>query len=137
MILVGFSISNVLIVTLSVTLGLLILFILYRKILAYVSRGEPIQKDYAILYPVEQNPASGEVTIYFTCEIEKDVVIELLDSNMVFIQELFSKRCQEGGQIVRFDSRSFTDGEYFYCLKSENQKTMKKIIFVNEIDKLG
>ena len=118
MILVGFSISNVLIVTLSVTLGLLILFILYRKILAYVSRGEPIQKDYAILYPVEQNPASGEVTIYFTCEIEKDVTIELLDSNMNFIKELYSKKCNDGGHIVRFDSLVFANGYYFYCLRS-------------------
>lgn len=137
MILVSFSIANILIVTLSVTLGLLILFIVYRKILAYVSRGEPIQKDYAILYPVEQNPASGEVTIYFTCEILKNVRIELLDVDMNFIKELFSKECSEGGHIVRFDSKAFVDGNYFYCLKSENQKTMKKISIVNGTNKLN
>jgi hypothetical protein len=137
MILVGFSIANILIVTLSVTLGLLILFIIYRKILAYVSRGEPIQKDYAILYPVEQNPASGEVTIYFTCEIEKEVTIDLLDSNMNFIKLLFTKKCKEGGHIVRFDSEDFADGEYFYCLKSDNQKTMKKITISNSAHKLS
>ncbi len=131
MILLGFSIANILIVTLSVTLGLLILFIIYRKILAYVSRGEPIQKDYAKLYPVEQNPASGEVTIYFTCEIEKDITIDLLDSNMNLIKELFAKKCKEGGHIVRFDSENVIDGEYFYCLKSDNQKTMKKITISN------
>jgi hypothetical protein len=137
MILIGFSIANILIVTLSVTLGLLVLFILYKKMVAYVNRGEPIRKEYAVLYPVEQNPASGEVTIYFTCEKSKEIYIDLLDDNMNFIKELFHKECEEGGHIVRFNSEDYDNGNYYYCLKSENQKTMKKITFLNKVDKLG
>ena len=137
MILIGFSMANILIVTLSVTLGMLILFILYKKLLAYVSRGEPIHKEYAVLYPVEQNPASGEVTIYFTCEKNKAIQIELLDENMNFIVVLMNKECDEGGHIVRFNSASYPNGDYFYCLKSENQKTMKKLSISNSNDNLN
>jgi hypothetical protein len=137
MILIGFSIANILIVTLSVTLGMLILYIVYKKILAYVSRGEPILKDYAVLYPVEQNPASGEVTVYFTCEKNKEIYIDLLDENMNFIQELFHKDCTEGGHILRFDSKDFENGNYFYCLRSENQKTMKKLCILNLVHNLN
>jgi hypothetical protein len=137
MILIGFSIANILIVTLSVTLGILVLYIVYKKIVAYVSRGEPILKEYAVLYPVEQNPASDEVTLYFTCEKNKAISIELLDENMNLIKELFQKECEEGGHIVRFDSKEFTNGNYFYCLRSENQKTMKKLHILNGVHNLN
>ncbi len=137
MILIGFSIANILIVTLSVTLGILVLYIIYKKILAYVGRGEPIMKEYAVLYPVEQNPASDEVTLYFTCEKNKAISIELLDENMNFIKELFQKECEEGGHIVRFDSKEFANGNYFYCLRSENQKTMKKLSILNGVHNLN
>lgn len=137
MILIGFSVANILIVTLSVTLGMLILYIVYKKILVYVSRGEPNLKEYAILYPVEQNPAEDEVTLYFTCEKNKVITIELLDENMNFIKELFQKECVEGGHIVRFDSKDFQNGNYFYCLRTENQKTMKKLCILNEVQNLN
>jgi hypothetical protein len=134
MILIGFSIANILLVTLSVTLGILILYIVYKKIIAYVSRGEPVMKEYVVLYPVEQNPASNEVTLYFTCEKVKSVEIDLLDENMNPIKQLFQKDCTEGGHIVRFDSKEFENGNYFYCLRSENQKTMKKLEILNEVN---
>jgi hypothetical protein len=122
---------NVLLVTLCVSLGLLLLFILYRKTIQYVNRGIPQLKNYCVLYPVEKNPASGEVAIYFTTEMSREVVLDLLDEDLILLKNLFTDNVDNGGQIVRFDSREVPNGHYYYCLTTENQKTMKKLTILN------
>ncbi len=131
MILVGYSISKVLIGVLFVTLALLIVAIAYRKLLKYLGKGNPVAKDYCVLYSVEKNPASGEVEIYFTTDNPREVSIELLDSNFSLIKVLKADSFGEGGHIVRFESKEFENGNYFYCLRSDNQKTVKKLTILN------
>jgi hypothetical protein len=34
---------------------------------------------------------------------------------------------KSGGHIIRFDSSQLANGIYFYCLETDNQKTLKKM----------
>jgi len=128
MILAGFTFNtNTVIYILCITLGILILIIAYRKLLKYLGRGTPSKKDYCVLYSIEKNPASGELEFYFTSEESKPVRLNILDDNMNVVVEVASLDCHKGGNIVRYDSTEIANGNYFYCLETDNQKTMKKM----------
>lgn len=127
MILMTYSISKVLVGILFVTLAVLIMLIAYRKLLAYLGKGQPVKEDYCVLYSLEQPFASGTVEIYFTTEKPRTVTIEILDENLVFLTLVKEGEFTDGGHIVRFDTTVLANGTYYYCLRSENQKTMKKM----------
>jgi hypothetical protein len=127
MVLVGFSMTKTLLGVLSVSLGLLVLIIAYRKLLAYLGKGSIIKEDYCILYPLESDPISGEAEFYFTTEKQRNIIFELLNADMTSNQVLTDKEYALGGHIVRFDTNLLANGLYFYCLRTENQKTMKKM----------
>ncbi len=131
MLLLGISTPKILIGILCVSLAILAVIIAYRKLLSYLGRGGVVQKDYCVLYSIENNPASGEVEIYFTTEFEKKVTIELLNEDLSLNRILKELIANHGGHIVRFQSEEIVNGNYFYCLKSDNQKTMKRLTIQN------
>lgn len=131
MILMGYSISKVLIGILFVSLILLVLYILYKKIIARMGKGAPILTDYCVLYNLEMDPVVGEMEIYFTTKFPKIVSIEILNSDLSVNMLVEEKEFKEGGHIIRFDSTKLPNDNYFYCLRTENQKTMKKILVQN------
>lgn len=131
MILMTYSIISVVLGVLAVSLVLLVLYISYKKLVAYIGRGLPIAKDYCVLYSLEQEPAKGEVEIYFTSEIPKTVAIELLNADMTTNRLIVEKDFKDGGHILRFDTTAIEDGIYFFCLRTDNQKTMKKMTVKN------
>lgn len=131
MILMGYSISKVLIGMLFVSLAVLLIIILYKKMLTYLGKGIPEINDYCVLYSLEQNPVKGEMEIYFTTKKPKSVNIEILNSDMTLFKTIQENDFKEGGHIIRFDSNEIPNGEYFYCLRTENQKTMKKMLVKN------
>lgn len=114
-----------------VSLTVLILVIAYRKLLAYLGKGQPSPENYCVLYSLEENPASGELEFYFTSPEKKMVRLELLDAQMSLMEMISEKECNVGGNIIRFDSSKFENGLYYYCLKTDNQKTMKKVTLKN------
>jgi hypothetical protein len=132
MVLVGFSMTQTLLGVLSVSLGLLVLIIAYKKLLAYLGKGSIIKEDYCVLYPLESDPISGEAEFYFTTEKNRNIIFELLNADLTNNQTLSNKECAIGGHIVRFDTRNLPNGLYFYCLRTENQKTMKKMNVLNK-----
>lgn len=131
MILVGYTWWDVGLGTLYVSLGLLVLFILYKRLLARLSRGAVDKKDYCVLYALEDDPATGDLEFYFTSGIEREVVLSILDADMKDLKVVAEKTATPGGNIVRFDSTTLSNGEYYFCLKTENQKTMKKMRVLN------
>ncbi|MEY3439139.1 MAG: hypothetical protein RL265_1724 [Bacteroidota bacterium] len=131
MILMGFSISKVVIGVLFVSLLLLLAYILYKKVLAFVGKGVPVNTDYCVLYSLEQDPVVGEMEIYFTTKEPKKVAIEILNEDMNLCELVVEKDFKEGGHIIRFDSTKLSNGTYFYGLRTENQKTVKKISIKN------
>lgn len=108
-----------------------VLFVLYKKLLKRLSRGAVVQSDFCVLYPLEQDPAKEELEFYFTTEASRDVKLTILDENLNDIVTVIEKRATTGGNIVRFDSTLLSNGEYYFCLKTENQKTMKKMRILN------
>ena len=114
------------------TLSLLVLIIAYRKLLAYLGKGQPVSKDYCTLYSLEEDPASGEIEIYFTTEAKKKVVLELLDHQGDMLHVIKEGEFASGGHIVRFEIGNLANGAYAYQLRTENQKTFKRFRIQNE-----
>lgn len=131
MILVGYDIQTIVIVTLSVSLAALVLVIAYRKLLNYLGKGTPDKRDFCVLYALESQPASGEVEFYFTCESPKSYNVTILDSEMQEYRKVSEGKAAAGGTIVRYDTRDLANGTYYYCLQTSNQKTIKKMVVDN------
>jgi hypothetical protein len=133
MVLMGFSFSKVLLGMLFVSLIVLFFIIVYKKILVHLGKGSPIAADYCVLYTIEQNPVLGQLEMYFTTNTPKKVTIEILDQDMNVLVMVADKDFAEGGHIVRFDSRGLPNGHYFYGLRTDNQKTRKKMEISNPV----
>ena len=86
---------------------------------------------FAVLYSLENQPASGVVEFYYELKKNKEVRLELLDIDMNFLQEIDKRTGTIGGNIVRFDTNQIDNGNYFYQLTTDNQKTAKKIRIEN------
>ena len=131
MILVGYSFTDVALGILYVSLALLLIAIGYKKLLVYLGKGAVPRKDFCTLYALEEDPASGELEFYFTSEKEREIRLSILDANLDEVKLVVEKLATSGGNIVRFDSTSLSNGQYYFCLKTENQKTMKKMQVLN------
>ena len=126
MVLVGFSWVDVLLGVLYVSLAILILVIAYKKLLRYLGKGEPVKEKYMVLYTVEKDGAKNEFTFYFTSETEKDFKLVILDAELAEIDVIAESSCTVGGNIVRLSSEALVPNAVFYCLITDNQKTMKR-----------
>ncbi|MCH2225125.1 MAG: hypothetical protein MK066_10185 [Crocinitomicaceae bacterium] len=115
-----------------ISLIILLLIIGYKKLLKYLGKGVPPKEDYCVLYPLEKDPVEGEIEFYFTSDKKKSFEITILNSKLEQVLQVVSKEsCFIGGNIIRYDSSKLSNGQYFYCLKTPNQKTMKKMIVNN------
>ncbi len=132
MVLGGFGFdSGTVIYILCLTLGILVVAILYRQMLRYFNRGSAIKANYCVLYSLEKDPATGILEFYFTSDQVKLVTLNALDQDMAFFAEISSAECHTGGNIIRYDSTQLPNGNYYYCLQTSNQKTMKKMRVYN------
>ncbi len=113
-----------------VTLGILVAFILYRIMLKRMNRGAVNQAAYCTLYSLEKNIVDGLIEFYFITPNDMNVVFCIWkeENKVVEIRnEIFTK----GGHIVRFDSNSIPDGEYFFGIQTNDQKTIKRFRIKN------
>ncbi len=131
MVLIGFSWIDTLTSVLTVTIVILAIIILYRRLLKYLSRNSLNKEEYCELYNLEQSPAVGELQFYFTSSKIKKIKLLILNDEMELVHEVDAKECHVGGNIIRFDSSKLKNGSYFYCLETDNQKTMKKMEVMN------
>lgn len=131
MILVGFSTGDVIIGMLWVSIIGLGLYIGYRWLLRRLSKGAVKHEEYCKLESIDVNPASGEIHFYFTSKEVKTFTFSILDAQMNDLELIKSGECSVGGNIIRFDSSKLQNGDYFYCLKTDNQKTVKKMTVLN------
>lgn len=103
------------------------LVLAYRMILKYLQKGEVNQADYAKLYELEQSSVTGEVEFYFTIETAKAIKFSILDEHLTPCLVVKEEEMKSGGHIIRFDASQLLNGVYFYCLETDNQKTLKKM----------
>jgi hypothetical protein len=114
--------------TIIVLIAIRLLYLTYKSIIRRLSKGALKKEDYALLFDLESKTQSGVVEFYFTIEETKQVVFSILNAKMEAIKVLQDQAYPSGGHIVRFDSRELENGVYFYCLQTDNQKTMKKML---------
>ncbi|MBC9812867.1 hypothetical protein H9Y05_10335 [Crocinitomicaceae bacterium CZZ-1] len=127
----AFTTMEVVVGILIFTLAILVLVISYKKLLAYLGKGSLPKEKYCVLYSLETEPAAGEIQFYFTSEEKKEVKLQLLDEQYNFLKEIYNKECRADGNIIPFNTTELSNGIYFYCLVTENQKTMKKMTIRN------
>jgi hypothetical protein len=131
MFLVGTSWFDVLIGVLYVSITLLVASIAYNRLLRYFGSGSVEHEGYCQLDSLEISPAKGELPFYFTSSIERPYQLLILDTDMNELMEIVAQDCKVGGNIIRFDSSKLPNGDYFYCLKTDNQKVSKKMTVLN------
>lgn len=131
MVLLGYNWLDVFFGILYVSLGLLVVVILYKRLLRYLGRNEPTKSEYCVLYGLEEQPSRGEVTFYFTANENKSFNLSIYDNNLQLIHVVKEGECTPGGNIIRFDSLMIPNADYFFVLQTDNQKTTKKMTVKN------
>ncbi len=130
---IGLAMPNgqTVVLIMAVSLIILLMVIGYKKILKNFSKDHLSLEKYCVLYSLETEVAEGKIDFYFTTEEPRKVTFEILDENYQTLKVIFDKECEKGGNIVPFDTTTLENGNYFYCLKTYNQKTMKKVTVRN------
>ncbi|MFM7682992.1 MAG: hypothetical protein ACKO7P_09620 [Bacteroidota bacterium] len=113
-----------------ITLFIVIGIILYRLLLRRLSKGKVDMESFCTLYSLEKNPVSGEVEFYFVSPDMIKVEFSIWKENDKVI-ELKNDYFKKGGHIVRFDSTTLPDGEYFFGLVTSKQRTIKRFKIQN------
>jgi len=129
--LMGFSIIKVVLIVLMTSLTLLVLIILYKKLIAHLNKAAIPEEDYCTLYPLENHPSKGEIEFYFTTIKARKITLEILNDDLSPNSIIVEKDITVGGNIIRFDTNKLPNGTYFYQLRTENQKAMKRFSIVN------
>ena len=111
---------------LGITLGILVLIILYRFLIRFLSRKVLKPQDYCTLYDVEYSNAKGEIAFYFTTSIPREVHL-FLKNDAGESHNVARQSFDEGCHICRFDSKRIPNGSYLYVLKTDNQEISKRI----------
>ncbi|TNE56201.1 MAG: hypothetical protein EP338_01130 [Bacteroidetes bacterium] len=127
MILESINWGKVAVGVLCITLGLLVLYIAYRKLLAYLGKGQLTKEKYAFLHRLEKSPASGQLEFYVELSEEKDLSFEILNEQEEQVKLVAEGHYESGSHIIYFDSTEVPNGEYIYQLKTDNQKLWKKM----------
>ena len=113
-----------------ISLFIILAIILYRLLLRKLSKGKVDMDSFCTLYSLEKNPVSGEVEFYFVSPDMIKVEFSIWKENeKVF--ELKNDYFKKGGHIVRFESTSIPDGEYFFGIVTSNQRTVKRFKIQN------
>lgn len=124
----GIPASRFIIGFLLVSVCIFVVVIAYRKMISRLSRGHVKHKDFGILHGLENLTVTGPVEFYFTTQAPKEFVFSILDRELNEMLILHEQHYPSGGHIVRFDTQVLADGVYFYCLRSDVQKTFKKMV---------
>lgn len=107
--------------------AVLILYMLYTSIIKRFSKDHIDHQKYAKLFELENTVVTGELEFYFTIEDAKEVKFSILSKEMQLLEVVKEGHFASGGHIVRYTTDKLEDGVYFYCLETDNQKTMKRM----------
>lgn len=128
MILAGINFTQALLGFLYVSITIIVLVILYRLLLKRLSRNHISKTAYCRLSPLENNPAKGTIEFFFITNEPKEVSFEILNNDYQPVQTILSRQNFDKGQhIVRFDTTSVSNGNYFYQLKTPNQQVIRRM----------
>lgn len=108
-----------------VSLLIIVGIIAYRYLLSKMNKKEFVREDFVELYTYEQPIASGEIILFFEVFVLKSIKFYLTDEKGIVLKMFKEGECKPGGYNIKFDTTEFSDGNYYYCLQSDNQQTDK------------
>ncbi len=129
---VGQIIADILLAS-SIAVSAILLFIAYRKFVAYMGGGKKRKTTvkYATVYDLRPPYAKGEVQFGFELGEETPVKFQIVDKNQNVVKLYKDEVLQKGIYPVYCDTREIKNGEYYYELHTPYQKISKKFFIVN------
>jgi hypothetical protein len=116
---------EILFISLGITLGLFLTYQGYKYFVSTVRKNEVYVPKIKLHY-IENIISKGEIMFHFEVIEEQPVLFELCDVNMNPLEVLKNETLTTGTYTIKFDTTKIPNGEYFYCLKGEQQQLMKK-----------
>jgi hypothetical protein len=112
-----------------------LLYVAYKKVLNLISTGKvkKVTVKYAELFDVNPPYAKGEIQFGFKLPEKMEVKFRIVNRDDDLIKELKNGELEEGVYPVLFDTSSIVDGEYYYQIITDFQKTSKKFFVVNKL----
>lgn len=124
-----FSYYKLLFFSLGITVGLYLLFYVYRGYIRRATAAAGSSRGFARLLPLEIPQRGGEIQFRFAVEKEQSVKLEICDASYNILFSLADNTYAAGEHVVRFDSGKLTEKQYFYRLKTNGQEIIKKFEF--------
>ncbi|MCC6702831.1 MAG: hypothetical protein IT221_14970 [Fluviicola sp.] len=109
-----------------VLIAVLMLNLAYKGLIQRFRKGHIDHSKFAVLFDLDKRFVTGEIEFYFTLDTAKGLRFLILNQGMETIEVVKDQDYESGGHIVRFDSSKLDSGVYFYCIETDNQRTMKK-----------
>jgi len=88
-----------------------------------------IPKEF-VVYQNFPNPFNPKTEIQFFINKEGFVTVNIYDINGRLVQTLINQKFEKGLHSVVFDGSEHSSGLYFYEIKTENQKSVKKMLLI-------
>jgi|TARA_B110000495_G_scaffold202715_1_gene223645 hypothetical protein len=112
-----------------------LLYVAYKKVLNLIATGKvkKVTVKYAELFDVNPPYAKGEIQFGFKLPEKMEVKFRIVNRDDDLIKELKKGELEEGVYPILFDTNSIADGEYYYQIITDVQKTSKKFFVVNKL----
>ncbi|MFI5203137.1 MAG: hypothetical protein ACHQF2_01475 [Flavobacteriales bacterium] len=123
----SFSYYKLLFFSLGITVGLYLLFYVYRAYIRRANAAAGASRGFARLLPLEIPSKGGELQFRFYIDVEQQIALEICDTSNNTLFSLVDKVFSPGEHVVRFDSAKLSDNQYFYRLKTKGQEIIKKL----------
>lgn len=116
---------KILLISLGITLGLFLAYQGYKYFLR--GRKQVIYVPRIVLHSIERFVCAGEVMFHYEVREEQQIVFEICNAGFEPVLELLNQKMPDGSYTIVFDTKTLSNGEYFYRLRGEEQQVMKKI----------
>ena len=112
-----------------------LLYVAYKKVLNLIATGKvkTVTVKYAELFDVNPPYAKGEIQFGFKLPEKMEVEFRIVNRDDDLIKDLKKGELEEGVYPILFDTNSIADGEYYYQIITDVQKTSKKFFVVNKL----
>ena len=112
-----------------------LLYVTYKKVLNLIATGKvkKVTVKYAELFDVNPPYAKGEIQFGFKLPEKMEVRFRIVNRDDELIEDLKNGELEEGVYPILFDTNSIADGEYYYQIITDVQKTSKKFFVVNKL----
>lgn len=122
----SFSYYKLLFFSLAITLGLYLLFRVYRNYVRRTTMAAGSPRGFARMLPLEIPREGGELQFRFAIDGKLPVVLEVCNSDYKTLHVIADKVYEAGEHVVRFNPEGLGKGVFFYKLKTNKQEIIKK-----------